>query len=140
MFKTLLNLKLLVIVIFSCANCLAQSKSSTYEELIVATWVVKGESSNERLVFKSNGEVDSYEDNQIANSYSWVIEESINNGVKSIYLELENTQKVFDNYNYEINALTDELLVLIFMRKNNMGIGKPITYIRQKATLNSLQN
>lgn len=127
----LFNLKLLLIVIFSCTNSLAQSKPSTYKDLIVATWVVKGESSNERLVFKSNGEVDSYEDNQIVDTYSWVIEESINNGVTRIYLELENTQNPSDEYNYEISALTDELLVLIFMRKNNMGIGKPITYIRQ---------
>jgi hypothetical protein len=104
-----------------------ETVNKNYEELIIDTWVVQGQSSSERLVFKSNGELEEYTDNKIEDVYSWVIEDY---GIKGLYLAIENIKDPTDYWNYEISALNDELLVLIYIRPNHMGIAKPATYVR----------
>lgn len=132
------NLKLnyLMITIVMCASMMLSCKAQVtdnedYQNLILGEWVAEGSSISDKWVFLNDNTLQEFTNNQVDETYSWEIIESTNSGVKSVYLELTNTTNPNDFYNYEISALTDEELVLIYQREENMGLGKPFTLVKQ---------
>lgn len=121
-----------ILFVLALFNCKAQS--NPYNEdtiLLTGTWVIEGETLSDKWVFESNGTLNEFADNQLDVSYNWEVVNSTNSGIKSKYLEIVNNNDSSDYYNYEISLLDEEKLVLIYQRKTNMGIGKPITYLKQ---------
>ena len=101
------------------------------DQLIVGTWVEESTTTENRLVFYETGNLEDYYKNQISETYTWQITESQTPGGLIIsHLILTNTEDPNDTYHYEINALSEERLVLVYQRPGG-GIGKLTTYYKQ---------
>jgi len=129
--KLTLSLIVLILMISYCCKAQQVSDEKNDANLLAGTWVAEGATLNDKWVFSVNGTMQEYTYNRIETNFSWKITNSTNSGVKSKYLKLTNTIDPNDVYNYEISILNKEKMVLIYQRKNNMGISKPITFIKQ---------
>jgi len=117
-----------VIILISFYGCKAQLiQEFNYEAEIVGTWVAEGSSISNKWIFETSGVLSKYDNNNIYKKYNW----TITNGIHGVYLKIININDLTDIYNYEINALNNERLVLVYQRGNNMGIGKPAIHFRQ---------
>ena len=100
------------------------------DQLIVGTWVSEDDTSVQ-LVFTSDGLQKDIINGILLETYTWQITESQTPGGLIIsHLILTNTEDPNDTYHYEINALSEERLVLVYQRPGG-GIGKLTTYYKQ---------
>jgi len=105
-------------IITPIENTEEQAQTQQFEQLIIGNWNPEGESSVlysyslNNLVVKIN--------NQIYKTYYWAIYSSTTqSGLVHSFLIIQNTQDANDRRKYEIDALTNERLVLV----GNNGIG-----------------
>ena len=128
--------KFKIIIVFSlltCFNCKAQISCSTTEDenLIVGTWVLEGLTPLYKWVFSSDKLLSRYVEGQLYKTYCWEIDCKITpSGRKAYSLEIINTDDESDKYVYDINTLTQERLVLQYVR-TGYGLAKLATYLRQ---------
>ena len=128
--------KFKIIIVFSlltCFNCKAQISCSTTEDenLIVGTWVLEGLTPLDKLVFNNNHILSMYDEGTLYETYCWEIDCKITpSGRKAYSLEIINTDDESDKYVYDINTLTQERLVLQYVR-TGYGLAKLATYLRQ---------
>ena len=100
------------------------------DQLIVGTWVSEDDTSVQ-LVFTSDGLQKDIINGILLETYTWQITESQTPGGLIIsHLILTNTEDPNDTCHYEINALSEERLVLVYQRPGG-GIGKLTTYYKQ---------
>ena len=125
------KLKLIIIaLLIGSYSCKAQQQLNQEDQLIVGTWVSEDDTSVQ-LVFTSDGLQKDIINGILLETYTWQITESQTPGGLIIsHLILTNTEDPNDTYHYEINALSEERLVLVYQRPGG-GIGKLTTYIRQ---------
>lgn len=132
--KNLRAIILLTFVLF-ISKCNGQSlnkiDSSEEESLIVGTWVSENSTISDKWIFTSNNLLKEYSDGVLDITYTWSISGVSNSGVNSHYLEIINTSNPKEKYMYEISIVSNDELILIYQREDNMGLGKPATYFRQ---------
>lgn len=121
-----------VLLLMSLFSFKAQQVQTTNEDtLIVGTWVAEGNPTSYYSVYESNGIVKRYTDNTLSKTYNWsIVQSTTPSGLTIPYLKLINVNDSTDVYDYEINALNDEILVLVYQRGEGRGIAKPATYLR----------
>lgn len=136
--KTLTKTHLIVLVVLltafvSCKVHKAPSTSSSTEEgLIVGTWVAEGNATSYYSVYESSGIAKRYSDNELYKTYNWeIVRGTTSSGLTIPHLKLVNVFDETDVYDFEIDALNDERMVLVYQRGEGFGIAKPATYLRQ---------
>lgn len=128
------NLIITSILLVSFFNCKAQLIPQLGEDaqLLVGTWITEGSTIANKWVFNADSTLDKYDENQIYDSYSWVILNSTTpSGIVNKHLKIINVTDSSEEYHYEISALNEERLVLVYQKVENMGIGKPLTLFKQ---------
>ena len=120
-----------IVIIAIVINGFSSMKQQTETELIIGTWIEESSTFQDRIIIQNNGIYQEYDENAISDTYNWEItEKQTPSGLTLSYLILTNTQDANDVYEYEINALNNEILVLVYQRPD-LGPGEPTTYIKQ---------
>ena len=87
--------------------------------LIIGTWTSQDD-NNWKLIFNSDGKCMDYYEGIPDKTYNYFIaEETASNGVVFSYLKLVNVHDSSDEYNYEINSLTENRLALNYLGNLN---------------------
>ncbi|RSK41774.1 hypothetical protein [Mangrovimonas spongiae] len=127
--QRILSVSILVIALLGFAQ---SQQQPTEEELIVGTWHIEENPSDYLFVVNNDyTATKEYGGDFETDYYSWQITESQTpSGLTVSHLILTNIANTDEQYDYEIDTLNNERLVLIYQRPGG-GIGKLTTYLRQ---------
>lgn len=130
--KTHIIVLVLLSSFFSCkAQEVASTSSSSKEGLIIGTWVIEGLTLNNKWVINTDGTLQEYSGSLVDITYNWVITQGTTpSGLNISHLKITNVSDATDVYDFEIDALNDERMVLVYQRPSG-GIAKRATYFRQ---------
>jgi len=110
-------------------NLEEQAQSQECENLIIGTWVGQGNSINYRDVYHSNRTMTDYTEGEVTKTYYWNISTHLTqSGITISKLLMQNTQNTEDEWTYEITALNDDKMVLLY--NNGLSFNENI-FIKQ---------
>lgn len=130
------KISILALFIFISLSCKAQLPNqpsndalTDFEQKLIGTWVAEGTSFEDRWVIENNYTLKEYDADDFT-TYNWVANEgSAPSGVPFNTLEITNVDNPNDTYNYEINTLTNDKMILVYQRSG--GLGGLMTYHKQ---------
>lgn len=136
------NLKLFLFVSFFltslCSNCQTltlpqnedeQNQSDSLSQSILGTWKPKAEAFDYRWDYHTDGTLTMYDGNDPSKTYNWlIVTQTTSSGLLSSKLKITNVLNTEDCFNYEIDTLSDETLILVF--NNGVGFSRN-TFIKQ---------
>lgn len=108
---------------------------SQENELIIGTWI-NSETPEWKWQFKTDGKCYDYLNGQLSDTYTYSITEEVSKSgkLKFSFLKLVNIYKANDEYEYEINTLSTNKLVLEYLE----GSGGKLIYFEKN--IDNFQN
>lgn len=120
-------ISILTVLIFGFTISKQQNQDN---QLIIGTWVQEDD-SNIKMVFTADGLEKDYVNGELIDTFNWQITSGATpSGLTISHLILTNILDANDVSRFEINALNNDTLVLVFQRPGG-GIGQMATYVRQ---------
>lgn len=129
--KVILTSFLLFLIFTSCKAQQTGNLITTFSKKLIGSWIPEGSSIDNKLVFNNDGTASKYDDGQIIDTYTWVVNEQLVNGVPFNTLKLTDINSTDNVYRYEINSLTNTLMILVYQRPNG-GISGLNKYFKQE--------